>query len=193
MRRLATLLTLLVWLASPGARADAVTDALRAGGVALLMRHATAPGNFDPEGFRLDDCATQRNLSAEGRAEARRIGAHLKRFGLVPGEVLSSQWCRCRETAVLAFGSAQDWPALNSFVRSQDNASRQTAEVLARIARLRPGQRPLVLVTHQVVVTAVTGVFPQSGEVVVVAPALEGGRPQVRVIGSLRPEAAKQD
>jgi len=190
MRLRTALLTLLI-LCSPHALADAVADALRAGGVAVLMRHATAPGNFDPEGFRLDDCSTQRNLSPEGRSEARRIGAHLKGIGLVPGEVLTSQWCRCRETAVLAFGAARDWPALNSFIRTRDSEATQVAEVLARIAAIRPGDKPLVLVTHQVMITAITGVYPQSGEVVVVAPARESGKAGVKVIGSVKPDAAK--
>ena len=77
------------------AGADAVTEAIRKGGVALPIRHATAPGTFDPENFRLDDCSTQRNLSNAGRDQARRVGAHLKALGLKPGEVMTSQRCRC--------------------------------------------------------------------------------------------------
>ena len=173
------------------AHADAVTDALRNGGVALLMRHATAPGNYDPEGFRIGDCSTQRNLSAEGREEARRIGAHLKSLGLAPGQVLTSQWCRCRDTAALAFGGARDWPALNSFARAHESEARQVAEVLARIAEIKPGDKPLVLVTHQVMITAVSGIFPQSGEVVVVAPARKDGKASVTVLGSLRPDTIR--
>jgi phosphohistidine phosphatase SixA len=173
------------------ARADPAADALRSGGVALLMRHTTAPGTWDPDNFKLNDCATQRNLSAEGRDEARRIGAHLKKLGLVPGEVLTSQWCRCRDTAALAFGGGRDWPALNSFAQDRERETRQVAEVLARIARVKPGDKPLVLVTHQMIITAVSGVFPQSGEVVMVAPAAGGGKSGVTVIGSIKPEAAK--
>ncbi len=172
------------------AQADAVGDAIRKGGVALLMRHATAPGVGDPEGFKLDDCSTQRNLSDEGRAEARRIGAHLKKLGLPPGDVLSSQWCRCRETASLAFGSHQDWPMLNSFFIDRGTEPKQKAAVLNRISQLKAGQRPLVLVTHQVIVTSVTGIFPQSGEVVVVAPQRVDGKTTVRVIGTIKSDAA---
>ena len=173
------------------ANADATADALRRGGVAVLMRHATAPGTFDPDNFKLDDCATQRNLSAEGREEARRIGAHLKSLGLARSEVLTSQWCRCRDTAVLAFGAARDWPALNSFVRARQDEPRQVAEVLARIARIKAGDKPLVLVTHQVMVTAITGIYPQSGEAVVVRPARKGGQAGVSLVGSIRPEVAR--
>ncbi len=190
MRLLPALLTLLV-VFSPHARADAIADAIRGGGVALLVRHATAPGTFDPEGFKLDDCSTQRNLSVEGREEARRIGAELKRRGLIPGEVLTSQWCRCRDTATLAFGAARDWPALNSFIRARDSGPKQIAEVLARIAKIKPGDKPLVLVTHQVMVTALTGVYPQSGEVVVVAGGRKDGKAGLKVVGTIKPVAPK--
>lgn len=180
---------LIAWFVSPAQAADPVAAALKSGGVAVVMRHATAPGTFDPPGFRLDDCATQRNLSEEGRAEARRIGEQFKRLGLEPGEVLTSQWCRCRETARLAFGDATDWPALNSFIENRSTEALQVAEIRARILALKPGQRPLVLVTHQVVVTALSGVFPQSGEAVVLAPGTENGKPALRVIGSIKPPA----
>jgi len=186
LRFLLALLTGLALLPAP-AQADAITDAIRKGGVALLIRHATAPGTGDPENFKQDDCSTQRNLSDAGRDEARRLGAQLKALGLKQGEVLTSQWCRCRETATLAFGGARDWPALNSFFRDRDSAPRQTAEVLARIGKTRPGERPLVLITHQVVVTAVTGIYPQPGEVVVVAPTREAGKSGLKIIGSIRP------
>lgn len=172
--------------ALPAFAASPVEQALRAGGVVLLIRHASAPGTGDPPGFRLDDCATQRNLSDAGRVEARQLGERLKKLGVWNAEVLTSQWCRCRETARLAFGEARDWPALNSFFANRATQDAQVKEVLARIAKVKHGDRPLVLVTHQVVVTAVSGVFPQSGEVVAVVPAHGGG---VRVIGSLRPDA----
>ena len=191
------------WLVLRPAAADPVADAVKAGGVALVMRHATAPGVGDPEKFSVSDCSTQRNLSTEGREEARRIGLHLKSLGLVPGLVLTSQWCRCRETAELAelaelaFGGAlydstepADWPALNSFFRARESEPRQTGEVLARIAKLKPGDKPLVLVTHQVIITSVTGLFPESGEVVVVAPARVAGTAAVRIIGTIKPSAA---
>ncbi len=190
MRRIFLLITL-VLVCAPQVRADAIADAARSGGVALLMRHATAPGTFDPDGFRLDQCQTQRNLSDAGRDEARRIGAHLNARGLFPGEVLTSQWCRCRDTATLAFGAARDWPALNSFVRNRDSEAQQVAEVLERLAKMKPGDKPLALVTHQVIVTGVSGVYPQSGEVVVVTAARQNGKVVVKVIGSIKPDEAK--
>jgi len=193
MRNAFALLALLAlpFAVSAPALADAVGDALRAGGVAILIRHATAPGTFDPEGFRINECATQRNLSAEGREEARRIGANFRSLGLVAGEVLTSQWCRCRDTAQLAFGGARDWAALNSFIGAREKEAAQVAEVMARIAQIRPGDKPLVLVTHQVMVTAITGIYPQSGEAVVVAPARKDGRDAVTVIGRVAAPAAR--
>ncbi len=185
MRFWAKLLTILLLPAST-AHADVVADAFKAGGVAILMRHATAPGTFDPDHFKLDDCATQRNLSDAGRDEARRIGIKMKALGLIAGEVLTSQWCRCRETAALAFGAARDWPALNSFVRDRSTEQKQTTDILARIAAIKPGMRPLVLVTHQVIVTTVTGIYPNSGDAVVVAPSRRDGKAGVRVIGTVK-------
>ena len=189
-------------LAATLAHAGPAEEAIRAGGVALLIRHATAPGTGDPEQFKLVDCSTQRNLSDAGRSEARRIGAHLRKLGLKPGEVLTSQWCRCRDTAQLAFapnrsaGAARaaggstaaarihDWPALNSFLRDRDNEAARRDAITARIGTLKPGSAPLVLVTHQLIITSVTGVFPASGEVVVVAPDGKG----IKVIGTIKPE-----
>ena len=87
---------------------------LRAGGVVLALRHALAPGTFDPPGFRLGDCSTQRNLNNEGRAQARRVGAWFEGRHLKPVRVRSSPWCRCVDTATLAFGAAERWAALGS-------------------------------------------------------------------------------
>jgi phosphohistidine phosphatase SixA len=87
---------------------------LREGGVVIAFRHALAPGTFDPPNFTLGDCRTQRNLSDEGRAQAGRIGQWFQARGLVPAAVRSSPWCRCVDTATLAFGGAEPWPALGS-------------------------------------------------------------------------------
>ena len=97
--------------ATAGADAEAL---LRKGGVVVVFRHALAPGTFDPPGLRLGDCSTQRNLSDEGRAQARRIGEWFKERQLQPAAVRSSPWCRCMDSATLAFGAAQAWAALGS-------------------------------------------------------------------------------
>ena len=97
--------------ATTGADAEAL---LRKGGLVVVFRHALAPGTFDPPGLRLGDCSTQRNLSDEGRAQARRIGEWFKERQLQPAAVRSSPWCRCMDSATLAFGAAQAWAALGS-------------------------------------------------------------------------------
>jgi len=132
----------------------------------LLMRHAiTEPGVGDPPGYRLDDCASQRNLSAEGREQARRVGAALRAAGLVVGEVRSSAWCRCRDTADLAFGRHTVWPALNSFFDAADAAPARTAQLRAFVAA-QPIGAPAMLVTHQVNISAATGLGVAMGQIV---------------------------
>jgi broad specificity phosphatase PhoE len=149
---------------------------LRSGEAAALMRHAPAPGTGDPPGFDVNDCRTQRNLSAEGREQARAIGERLRRNGIARAQVFSSRWCRCLDTArLLGLGDVQPFDGLNSFFRDRGAETERSAATLTLIAeRTKPGQAPLVLVTHQVNVTALTGVFPGSGEVVVVRPAGDG-------------------
>jgi phosphohistidine phosphatase SixA len=150
--------------------AEAAWGALRAGGKLVLIRHALAPGTGDPPGFVLEDCATQRNLSDEGRAQAARIGEAFRANGVAVDRVLSSGWCRCSETAVLAFGAVEVWPPLHSFFQDSSSGPAQTAEVGAAVAAWA-GPGTLVMVTHQVNITALTGVFPGSGEVIALEPA----------------------
>ncbi|MCU0900434.1 MAG: histidine phosphatase family protein [Cypionkella sp.] len=155
----------LLMLAAP-LRADPLVAAGQPGAV-LLMRHAIAPGGGDPEGFVLGDCGTQRNLSDEGRAQARAIGAQLRAAGLRFDAVLTSEWCRTTETAVLLdLGPVTPFAPVNSFFDNRQDGPRQTAETLAYLATLPPDARVLI-VTHQVNITALTGVTPRSGETVV--------------------------
>lgn len=157
-----------------GAGTDALWEALRGGGQVVVMRHAsTEPGLGDPPGYRLGDCATQRNLSAAGREEARRVGAGFRARGVPVGQVLSSRWCRCLETARLAFGTVEPWPALDSFFDDRSREPAQTREVRARVGE-RPAAGNLILVTHQVNITALTGIAPLPGEIVVLTPQGEG-------------------
>lgn len=167
--RAALLLGLLGGLASlPASSAEtAPWAALREGGHVLIMRHAeTDPGIGDPPQFRLDDCSTQRNLSQAGRAQAQRLGRRLAEQGVTVDEVLSSRWCRCLDTARLAFGRVTPAPVLDSFFGEQHRADAQTAALRKRIATFK-GPGNLVLVTHQVNITALTGVYPAMGETVV--------------------------
>lgn len=154
------------------AQPPALWSALRAGGVAILLRHAqTEPGVGDPAGFRIDDCSTQRNLSEEGRRQAQRIGAALSAQGIRVDRVLSSQWCRCLDTARLAFPQhrIEPFPALNSFFEDRSEEPGRTREARARIAAIRaPGN--VVFVTHHVNILALTGETAGPGEAVLVSP-----------------------
>jgi broad specificity phosphatase PhoE len=160
----------ILWMCciGPAMAAPDLWQALRGGDAVALVRHAEAPGSGDPPGFRLDDCGTQRNLSAEGRAQAARLGEAFRREGIAGAEIRSSAWCRCRETATgLALGPVEVAPVLNSFYGSPAAATEVTAGLRALIGNL-PRSRAAVLVTHQVNITALTGIYPRSGEAIVV-------------------------
>ncbi|MEC9347080.1 MAG: histidine phosphatase family protein [Pseudomonadota bacterium] len=156
-------------MAVGAARAEADLWALlRGGGHAALIRHALAPGTGDPAGFRIGDCTTQRNLSDEGRGQARRIGDLFRANGVDTAVLASSQWCRCVETAeLMGLGPVIDLPAANSFFADRASQAEQTAG-LRRWLASRPLDDVVVVVTHQVNITALTGVYPASGEIVVV-------------------------
>lgn len=148
--------------------ADPVAGLLRQGGVAVMLRHAqTVAGVGDPPGFRIDLCSTQRNLSEEGREQAKRIGQWFQSQRLSPRAVLSSAWCRCIDTADLAFGRHVVWPALNSFFDGRQSEASQTAALRTALARIPAGQFE-VWVTHQVNITALTGEVPSMGEALIV-------------------------
>jgi len=137
---------------------------LREGGHVLLMRHAqTDPGVGDPPNFRLGDCSTQRNLSEAGREQSRRVAAALAREGLRIDDVRSSAWCRCVDTAELAFGRHTVWSPINSFFRHGGTGDSQTREVLDVLKDFK-GPGNIALVTHQVNITALTGGFSSMGE-----------------------------
>jgi phosphohistidine phosphatase SixA len=133
-------------------------------GSVVLFRHAIAPGGGDPPGFALGDCATQRNLSEDGRAQARQIGAAFRARGVAVGRVLTSQWCRARDTAELAFpGQAVEAPAFNSFFGDRTKGPAQTQAARA-ILDAWQGPGVLVVTTHQVNIAGLTGLSPASGE-----------------------------
>lgn len=133
-------------------------------GQVLMLRHALAPGTGDPSAFRIGDCSTQRNLDSEGRAQAKRLGESLRAAGLTGARVYSSQWCRCLETArLLNLGPVVELPALNSFFDRAQEREDRVAALRRFLARLPVDGDPVILVTHQVTVTAISGVFPGSG------------------------------
>ncbi len=164
------------------ARADeAVAALLREGRLVVAFRHALAPGTFDPPQFRLGDCSTQRNLSDDGRAQARRIGQWLAQRRLVPAVVRSSPWCRCMDTATIAFGRADAWSALGSPRGASETTNVESLRALAAavaVAASQPG-RFEAWVTHQFVMNGLLGTSTGSGEGLVLRPGDADGRPQV--------------
>jgi phosphohistidine phosphatase SixA len=161
---------------------DDLWPQLAAGGQAVLLRHAIAPGTGDPPTFKLGDCSTQRNLSAAGRQQAWRIGAAFRHHGVKVDKVYTSQWCRCQDTAeLLGLGPVEPLPLLNSFFENRSAGKAQTAALENFLTRAS-FSGVVIMVTHQVNITALTGVYPSSGEAVVVgAPESE----RIRVLGRL--------
>ena len=166
--------------------ADASWNALRGAGTVVLMRHAIAPGTGDPDNFQLGDCRTQRNLSEQGRRQATLAGNQFRLKGIAVRKVLSSQWCRTLETATLLnLGQVQPEPILNSFFRDRRNASNQTDQ-LRRLIRGHQQRGVIVMVTHQVNITELTGIVPRSGDVVIVRAKPDG---EIQVLGELDPSS----
>jgi phosphohistidine phosphatase SixA len=159
-------------LAAHAARTP-LDERLRAGGMVLLMRHAsTEAGAGDPPGYKLDDCATQRNLSEAGRREAARAGVRLRAIGAPIERVYTSPWCRCRETARIAFGRAEDWEPLGSFFDRPDLEAEATEHVKKRILgyTITKPRGNVVMVTHNVNIAALTKLSVAPAEIVVVQP-----------------------
>jgi len=173
------LLLVLPALAAPGQATTGRVDAdlwrqLKSGGHVLLIRHATTdPGIGDPPGFDLRNCATQRNLSAAGREQARHLGKALKQLGIPVAAVRSSRWCRCLDTARLAFGSAEPWPALDNTFETPERRPRQMNEIRKLLAQPVTGGN-LVLVTHGVNIQALTGISPAQSEIVALRTGSDG-------------------
>lgn len=157
-------------LATPPPLSAPARDALLAGGAILVMRHATAPGVGDPPGFRVDDCATQRNLSDAGRAEARELGRQLADAGIRFAAVESSPWCRCLETAELVFGTAPaKSPELASLFGERAAGDARSAALRQRI-RTWQGPGNLAWVTHQVNISLLVGRALASNQALVLVP-----------------------
>ncbi len=146
---------------------DSVVQQLKSGGHVALMRHALAPGTGDPSNFMLGVCNTQRNLNDTGRAQAADTGDYFRAAEVEFHSVYSSEWCRCMDTAALMeLGAVQPLPLINSFFQNMQDRESQTQELVAWLAE-QSIDKPWLLVTHQVNITALTGVYPQSGEIVV--------------------------
>ena len=171
MRIFALALVLLCGLAHAN---DALWDVLRKGGQVVMIRHPLTEAGFgDPQGFRLEDCSTQRNLSEEGRAHAKRIGEAFRLHKVPVDEVLTSPWCRCVETASLAFDKADILPALSNLYGRSENRQRQVEELTKLVGTPRTGGN-LVLVTHGSTILALTRIPVNMGEIMVITPHGDG-------------------
>ena len=134
----------------------------------IFIRHAYAPGSGDPNNFNLNDCSTQRNLSKEGRKQAQKIGDFFEKNKIKIGKVFSSEWCRCKETADIAFEDYSTKNFLNSFYSPKyaKNKNKQIEELTNYVQQFKSSQN-LVFVTHYVLISEVLNYAPSSGEIVV--------------------------
>jgi phosphohistidine phosphatase SixA len=175
-----------IFTSSYGVAEEAVLwRALRSGGHVALLRHAIAPGTGDPPGFKLEDCSTQRNLSAAGRAQAERIGEQFRANGIDTARIFSSQWCRCIDTAkYLGLGTVEPLPFLNSFFRNRRDGDHHTKELMNWLDT-QDLSGVTVLVTHQVNITALTGVVPGSGAMIIVRRSTPG---TLSIVGTINPQ-----
>ena len=135
----------------------------------ILIRHSLAPGGGDPPGFKINDCKTQRNLNRTGINQSKKIGKLFKKNKVPVDQVLSSQWCRCKDTAKYAFGNFKEFTALNSTFQSpyNKNEGQQLKELYKFIKKWDGKGKNLVLITHYSIITAVTNAVPSSGEIVI--------------------------
>lgn len=178
------LFPLLLLGATPASADPALWALLRDGGQIVLVRHAvTDPGVGDPPGFRLDDCRTQRNLSAAGREEAKRLGVAFRAQRVPVAQVVSSPWCRCLDTSRIAFGEARADPMLGNLFTHGENTVTQQVQFRA-LARTLPAGGNLILVTHGATIAALTGISPGTGEAVVGTFDADG---RFRVAGRIAP------
>lgn len=169
------------------AQTTALPAALGKPDTVLVLRHARAPGVGDPDQFKLGDCATQRNLDAQGRSQARLSGERLKSARFRPTLVASSAWCRCQDTArLMDLGPVHTEPLLNSFFNA-DRATRdaQMQKLSRYVDGLDPRGGPYLFVTHQVVITALTGHDAESAGGVLIELPSKGGTQKATVFPAL--------
>lgn len=162
---------------------DPLWDALKKGNLIILMRNnAVDEGLGDPKGYKVGDCATQLNLTDKGRAEAKKIGEEFKKRKIPIKQVLTSAFCRTKETAQLAFGKADIWEPLNSFYDKPDRKAEQTRLLHQRMESPPKDGTNLILVTHGYNIVSATGLNPDPGDMLIISPAFRVG---YKVIGEL--------
>ena len=147
---------------------NTVISLLKEEGKIIFIRHSIAPGGGDPENFSLNDCSTQRNLSKKGIEQSKQIGEFFKKNKVIISKVLSSQWCRCKDTAFHAFGKYEEFFALNStFQIKFSGNSKKQAEALKNFVKKWDGKGNIIFVTHYVIILKHTNYAPSSGELVI--------------------------
>ena len=147
---------------------DKILDSLQEGNKLIFIRHALAPGNGDPDNFKINDCSTQRNLNKKGIDQSILIGDFFKKNKIQIDKVLSSEWCRCKDTAKYAFKKFEVFQALNSFYdeRFAENETKQIKD-LKKLINNWSSDKNLVLVTHFVVISSILNVGSSSGEIII--------------------------
>ena len=147
---------------------EEILPSLKEGGKIIFIRHAYAPGVGDPENFNINDCSTQRNLNDEGITQSKLIGEFFKTKKIKIDKVLSSEWCRCKDTAKFAFNDFETFDALNSFYSTKfaKNEKRQIKDLKKYIKNWKSNKN-LILVTHYVVISSMLNIAVSSGEIVV--------------------------
>ena len=147
---------------------NTVVSLLKEEGKIVFIRHSIAPGGGDPDNFSLNDCSTQRNLSKKGIEQSKQIGEFFKKNKVIISKVLSSQWCRCKDTAFHAFGKYEEFFALNStFQIKFSGNSKKQAEALKNFVKKWDGKGNIIFVTHYVIILKHTNYAPSSGELVI--------------------------
>tara|TARA_B100000427_G_scaffold53698_1_gene41453 strand:- start:50 stop:604 length:555 start_codon:yes stop_codon:yes gene_type:complete len=147
---------------------DKILKSLKEGKKLVFIRHAIAPGNGDPNNFDINDCSTQRNLNENGIEESKKIGLFFKNNKIKIDKVLSSQWCRCKDTAKYAFKNFKTFDALNSFYDEKfaANEAKQIKDLKNYIKRWN-SDKNLVLITHFVVISSILNTGASSGEIII--------------------------
>ena len=147
---------------------DKIINQLKSGGNIIFIRHAIAPGNGDPDNFDLKDCSTQRNLSKNGIEQSKKIGEFFKDNKIKVEKVLSSEWCRCKDTAKFAFKNFEVFSSLNSFYDAKfADKKEEQIKNLKKYVNEWKGEDNLVLITHYVVILAVLDKVTSSGEILI--------------------------
>ena len=168
MKKILSIIVLFLILNTHSLANDLVLASLQDGKKLIFIRHAIAPGNGDPENFDIMDCNTQRNLDEKGIQQSKKIGLYFKKNKIKIDKVLSSQWCRCKDTAKIAFKKFKTFNALNSFYDEKFAANKSNQiEDLKKYIKKWDSDKNLVLVTHYVVISSILGIGSSSGEIII--------------------------